>query len=65
MTNAWIHWVTSIEGALLTALFLAFLGAVAWRNRHNKFLFIGWLSVLAVFVLSYATLLLLGLRTSE
>jgi hypothetical protein len=62
MKNDWVRWLYSAEAALIAALFLAFCGTVAWRNRNNKFLFIGWLSVLAVSALIYAAVFVLALR---
>jgi hypothetical protein len=62
MKNDWAHWLRLVESALVAALFSAFFGIVAWRNRSNKFLFYGWLSVLAVFALIYVAVFVLALR---
>ena len=62
MNNNWAHWLRLAESVLLAALFMAFFGIVAWRNRRNNFLFYGWLSVLAVFALIYVAVFVLALR---
>ena len=62
MNNNWAHWLRLAESVLLAALFMAFFGIVAWRNRTNKFLFYGWLSVLVVFALIYVAVFVLALR---
>jgi len=53
---------TLAESVLVAVLFMAFFGIVAWRNRRNKFLFYGWLSMLAAFALIYVAVFVLALR---
>jgi hypothetical protein len=62
MKSNWVHLLRLAESVLLAALFMAFFGIVAWRNRRNKFLFYGWLSVLAAFALIYVAVFVLALR---
>ena len=38
---------------ILAIMFLAGLGLFAWRQRANKFVFWGWLAVLAMFAVMY------------
>ena len=45
--------VTVLASCAISALWLAFFGKIAWRNRRNRFLFFGWTGVLIVFILVY------------
>jgi len=40
----------SMVAVFLEVVFLAAVGRYAWRNRKNKFVFWGWLAVLAMLV---------------
>ncbi len=40
----------TVVALILEAVFLAGLGRFVWQNRKKKFLFWGWLAVLAMFV---------------
>jgi hypothetical protein len=52
MANSDVRPILALVPACASAaLFLAFCGKVAWRNRRNQFLFFGWLGVLVVFIL--------------
>lgn len=44
--------VTFVTSCGFSALYLAFYGKIVWRNRRNRFLFFGWLTVLVVFILT-------------
>jgi hypothetical protein len=65
MKNDWVHGLRLVESALIAALFLAFFGIVAWRNRNNKFLFFCGLTVLAMFALIYVAVFVLALRRPQ
>ena len=43
----------SMVAAFFEVVFLAAVGSLAWRNRKNKFVFWGWLAVLAMLVAIY------------
>jgi len=40
----------SIVTLMSEVIFLSLLGRIAWKNRQNKFLFRGWLAVIAMIV---------------
>jgi hypothetical protein len=40
----------SIVAIVLEVVFLAAVGKFAWQNRKNKFVFWGWVAVLAILV---------------
>jgi len=40
----------SVVAIVLEAVFLAAVGRFAWQRRKNKFVFWGWLAVLALLV---------------
>jgi len=50
MRNHWGELLSLAASFAVAVFFLTFCGKIAWRNRRNKFLFIGWIAVLVVFV---------------
>ena len=65
MRNDWVHWLMYGRFILIATLFFAFCGIVAWRNRRNRFLFFGWISVLIVFILIDILVFALSLRMAK
>jgi hypothetical protein len=51
MRNHWGELLSLAASLAIAVFFLAFCGKVAWRNRRNKFLLVGWFAVLIVFLL--------------
>jgi len=43
----------SIGGIVLEIIFLAVLGRFAWKQRANKFVFWGWIAVIAMIAVAY------------
>ena len=65
MNASWAGWLVFIEQVLIFGTYVAFFLIVALRTRNNNFLFFGWLSVLVVFFLMYATSLVVTLITAR
>jgi len=43
----------SIGGIVLEIIFLAVLGRFAWKQRPHKFVFWGWIAVIAMIAVAY------------
>ena len=51
MRNYWGDLLTLAASFVVAVFFLSFCAKIAWRNRRNKFLLIGWFAILIVFLM--------------